>query len=78
MSDWTDELAAAEEQAERFQAAESQAEQKFHHVREQAEEAGDAASALQSEEFHQWMNARHATDLAWGSWSLLKDAKASS
>lgn len=78
MSDWTDELAEAEAQAERFQVAESQAEQKFHLVRDQAEEAGDAKRALESEEFHQWMNARRATDLAWGSWSLLKDAKASS
>lgn len=74
MTDWTDELAAAEAQAERFQDAESQAEQKFHLVREQAEESGDVNRALESEEFHQWMNARRATDLAWGSWSLLKDA----
>ena len=74
MSDWTEYLAAAEAQAERFQAAESQAEQKFHRVRDQAETAGVPERALQSAEFQQWMNARHATDLAWGSWSLLKDA----
>lgn len=74
MSDWTQELAAAEAEAERFQAAESHAEQKFHLVREQAEQSGDAGRALQSPEFHQWMNARRATDLAWGSWLLLKEA----
>lgn len=74
MSDWTDELAAAEAQAERFQAAESQAEEKFHLVREQAERSGDAGSALRSPEFEQWMDARRATDLAWGSWALLKGA----
>lgn len=78
MSDWTEELAAAEAQAERFQAAESHAEQEFHRVRDQAEQAGEPQRALESREFQQWMNARHATDLAWGSWSLLKDAKTGS
>ena len=76
MSDWTEELAAAEAEAERFQAAESEAEQNFHVVREKAEQAGDPHSALQSQEFARWMHARRATDLAWGSWSLLKDGKA--
>jgi hypothetical protein len=75
MSDWTEELAAAEAEAERFQAVESQAEQKFHLVRDEAEQSGDVQRALESPEFHQWMHARRATDLAWGSWSLLKDAK---
>ena len=74
MSDWTQETAAAEAEAERFQAAESQAEEKFHRVREQAERSGEPARALESPEFQQWMHARRATDLAWGSWSLLKDA----
>lgn len=76
MSDWSQELAAAEAQAERFQAAESRAEQQFHLVRARAEEAGEAASALQSAEFEHWMNARRATDLAWSSWALLKDGEA--
>lgn len=75
MSDWTEELAAAEAQAERFQHVESQAHEKFHVVLAEAEQAGDAQRALQSPEFRQWMDARRATDLAWGSWSLLKDAK---
>ena len=74
MSDWTEELAAAEAEAERFQAAETQAEEMFHIVREQAEKSGDPQSALQSQEFARWMHARRATDLAWGSWSLLKDS----
>lgn len=74
MTDWTQDLAAAAAQAERFEAAESQAEQEFHIVREAAEQAGDAARALQTREFQTWMNARRATDLAWGSWALLKDA----
>lgn len=76
MSDWTEELAAAEAQAEHFEAAESHAEEKFHIVRAEAEQSGEAERALQSPEFQQWMNARKATDLAWGSWFLLKDAKA--
>ena len=74
MSDWNDELAAAEAEAERFQAAESQAEEKFDSVLAQAEQSGDKQRALESPEFQQWMHARRATDLAWGSWSLLKDA----
>lgn len=74
MSDWIEELAAAEAEAERFQAVESQAEEKFHIVLAQAEQSGDRQRALQSPEFQQWMHARRATDLAWGSWSLLKDA----
>lgn len=73
MSDWTEELAAAEAEAERFQAAESQAEEKFHIVLAAAEQSGDKQRALESPEFQHWMNARRATDLAWGSWSLLKD-----
>lgn len=73
MSDWTEELAAAEAEAERFQAAESQAEEKFHIVLAEAEQTGDKQRALESPEFQQWMHARRATDLAWGSWSLLKD-----
>ena len=74
MSDWEHELAAAEADAERFEAAEGRAEQQFHVILEQAEQAGDKASALQSPEFTQWMDARRATDLAWSSWLLLKDA----
>ena len=76
MTDWAEELAAAVAQAERFEAAESQAEQQFHIVLAEAEESGDKQRALQSPEFQQWMDARRATDLAWGSWFLLKDANA--
>lgn len=75
MSYWTEELAAAEAEAERFEASEAQAEQMFYLVRAEAEAAGEAERALQSEEFERWMHARRATDLAWSSWSLLKDAK---
>jgi len=75
VSDWTEHLAAAEAEAERFEARESRAEELFHVVRAEAQAAGDADRALQSEEFERWMDARRATDLAWSSWSLLKDAK---
>ena len=75
MTDWTEELAAAVAQAERFEAAESQAEQQFHIVLAEAEQSGDAERALSSPEYRQWMDARSATDLAWGSWFLLKGAK---
>ncbi|HEX2545668.1 MAG TPA: hypothetical protein VHL79_12355 [Ramlibacter sp.] len=72
MNDWTEEVAAAEAQAERFEAAESQAQEKFHGVLAEAESSGNPKRALDSDEFAQWMQARHATDLAWGSWFLLK------
>lgn len=75
MNDWTEELAEAEAQAERFEAAESQAQQKFHIVLAEAESSGDPKRALQTDEFEQWMQSRRATDLAWGSWFLLKGAK---
>ena len=75
MTDWTEELAAAEAQAERFEAVESQAEQQFHIVLAEAEQSGDSQRALQSPQFQRWMDARSATDLAWGSWFLLKGAK---
>jgi len=74
MTQWTEELAAAEVLAERFEAAENEAEQQFHIVRAEAEQAGDVQRALGSPEFQQWMDARKATDLAWGSWFLLKDS----
>jgi hypothetical protein len=76
MTLWTEELAEAEAQADRFQAREQQAQEQFHIVRAQAEQDGDAERALQSPEFQVWMDARRATDLAWGSWALLKDGKA--
>jgi hypothetical protein len=75
MTRWLEETAAAEAEAERFQAVEDEAEQKFHIVLAAAEQSGDKQRALESPEFQQWMNARRATDLAWSSWVLLKDAK---
>ncbi len=75
MTRWTEEAAAAEAQAELFEAAETQAQEKFHIVLAEAEQSGDRQRALQSPEFHQWMHARRATDLAWSSWVLLMDAK---
>jgi hypothetical protein len=74
MTHWTEELAAAQVLAERFEAVENEAEQQFHIVLAEAEQAGDAKRALGSPEFQQWMDARKATDLAWGSWALLKDS----
>jgi hypothetical protein len=77
MSDWAEELAAAEVEADRFEAAEGQAEEQFRKVRTEAEKAGNSQLALQSPEFDQWMRARRATDLAWSSWALLKGGKSS-
>ena len=72
MSDWTEELAQAEEHAEQLQAAEATAEQHFYELRE-AER--DRSALLQTPEFERWMKARHATDAAWGAWAQVMDAK---
>ena len=75
MSDWKHDIAAAEAAAERQQAAEQVAESRFDLVHADAKAAGTQESAVKSEEFNQWMAARHATDAAWGAWSQVMDAK---
>ncbi len=75
MSDWTAEVALAEAEADRLQAAEEVAEQKFQALHSAAQAGGDKHGALQSPEFEQWMSARRATDAAWGAWSLVMDAR---
>ena len=72
MSDWTEELAQAEERAERFQAAEATAEQHFYELREGEP---DRTVLLDSPQFERWMQARHATDAAWGAWAQVMDAR---
>lgn len=71
MKDWTEQVAAAEAQAERLQAEEQAAEQRFYELRA----AHGEGEALQSQEFQAWMQARHATDAAWGAWSQVMDAR---
>lgn len=75
MSDWAENVAAAEAAAEKMQAAESLAEGKFDAIHAQAKATGDLDQATRTEEFHDWMAARHATDAAWGSWSEVMDAR---
>jgi hypothetical protein len=75
MSDWTQEVALAEAEAGRLQAAEDVAEQQFDAVHSQAQANGDKHAALKSPEFDAWMSARRATDAAWGAWSLIMDAR---
>ena len=75
MSDWMEAATLAEAAADRKQAAEEMAEQRFYAVKAQAEAEGDAARALRSDEFRQWMDARAETDVAWGAWSMAMDAK---
>ncbi|MEO5672890.1 MAG: hypothetical protein ABIR26_19550 [Ramlibacter sp.] len=75
MSDWTHDIAAAEAAAERHQAAEQLAERRFDLVHADAKAAGAQETAVQSQEFNEWMAARHATDAAWGAWSQVMDAK---
>ena len=75
MTDWEDKLKAVEAGAERAQAVEQQAEERFRAVHERANAQGAAEAAVESEEFHAWMASRHATDAAWGSWAMMLDAK---
>ena len=75
MSDWAQDIAVAQATAERTQAAEHVAESSFDRVHAQAKAAGTVDRAVESEEFSQWMAARHATDAAWGVWSTVMDAR---
>lgn len=75
MSDWTEEIALATAVAQRTQAAEDVAEEKFDAVHARAAAAGDVKHALASDEFADWMAARNATDTAWGTWSWVMDSK---
>ncbi len=75
MSDWSEEITAAETVAEQKQAAEREAEDRFDAVHARAHAAGEVGAALQTPEFHDWMAARHATDAAWGNWSVVMDNK---
>lgn len=75
MSDWEEEVARAATMAERTQAAEAVAESRFDAIHAQAKAAGELANAVKTEEFRAWMDARHATDEAWGAWSVKMDAK---
>ncbi|MEJ6023944.1 hypothetical protein [Ramlibacter sp. PS4R-6] len=71
MSDWEERLKAAEAGAERSEAAELAAEEKFKAVQAQTNDA----EALASDEFRSWMGSRRATDDAWGKWATVMDAK---
>lgn len=78
MTDWDTGLKAAEAGAERKQAFEEEAEARFRARHATAQAQGDATAPTDSDEFHAWMAARHATDLAWGNWATLMDAKLAS
>ncbi|MGE0330499.1 MAG: hypothetical protein AB7P37_07375 [Ramlibacter sp.] len=75
MSDWSEEIAVAEATAEQKQAAEREAEDRFDAVHARAHAAGEVGAALKTPEFRDWMAARHATDAAWGNWSVVMDSK---
>ena len=76
MSNWDGRLKAAEEGADRLQAAEDVAEQRFKALHADTQAQGKGDEALSSDEFRAWMATRHATDAAWGEWATLMDAKA--
>lgn len=72
MSDWTEEVAAAEAHAQRLQTVEEAAEERFYTLKASV---ADRDEAVKSPEFSDWMAARRATDEAWGAWSQVMDAK---
>jgi hypothetical protein len=76
MSDWEQRLKAAEEGADRLQAAEDVAEERFKALHAETQAQGKGDEALSSDEFRSWMATRRATDAAWGEWAMLMDAKA--
>lgn len=77
MSDWAEEIAVAETAAERSEAAEGVAEERFDAVHATAKAAGALEGALKTDEFRAWMAARQATDAAWGTWSQVMDSRPS-
>jgi hypothetical protein len=73
--EWTAAVSAAEAAAQQKQAAEEIAQARFHAVRAEIEAAGRAADVTQTQEFREWMAARHESDAAWGAWAMAMDAK---
>jgi hypothetical protein len=75
MSDWANDLKAAEAAAAQTQLVEEAAEGRFDAFRARTVGHADKDHTVNSEEFRTWMAARHATDAAWGTWSQVMDAK---
>jgi hypothetical protein len=73
--EWAEQVAAAEAEAQRHQAAEELAEHRFQAVKAEQDAAGKQAEVTHTEEFRSWLAARHATDAAWGAWAMAMDAK---
>jgi hypothetical protein len=73
--EWTDTVAAAEAAAQDKQNAEEIAHSRFDAVRARARAEGKEHHSTDTEEFRQWIAARHATDAAWGAWAMAMDAK---
>ena len=75
MSDWDEQLKAAEQGAERLEAVEVAAEARFKALQKDAQAQGKGDEALNSDELQSWLETRRATDAAWGQWATLMDAK---
>ena len=75
MKDWNKEIALASAEAERFEAQEAKAEEKFDAAHAHADAAGEPQQALKTKEFSEWIESRKATDAAWGGWAQLMDGK---
>lgn len=71
-------IATAEAAAEKKQAAEDVAHQRFAAARAEIEAKGGTVHVTDTPEFHAWMAARRESDEAWGTWAMAMDAKAGS
>ncbi|GAB3650141.1 hypothetical protein [Ramlibacter alkalitolerans] len=76
--EWMDTVAAAEAAAEKRQAAEETAQERFRAARARCEAAGRGEQVTETPEFQEWIAARHASDEAWGAWAMAMDAKPAS
>jgi hypothetical protein len=76
--EWIAAVAAAEVAAQQKQSAEEAAYERFDAARSEMEAAGRAEQVTDSPEFRRWMDARHASDEAWGAWAMVMDAKPAS
>ena len=73
--DWIEAVATAEAAAEARQTAEEEAHTRFDAARTRAKANGKEHHSTDTDEFREWIAARHATDDAWGRWAMAMDAK---
>jgi hypothetical protein len=69
-------IQSAESEALLAEQAEARAEDSFRAMRAELERTGDEDQVTQSPELQQWLQARAATDAAWGRWAMAVERNA--